>query len=63
MERIDKKFDKIRCNLYLPAEIVEEVDKLAQTYGASRNVMVAFMLKTYLDQQKVVELAKLNSSK
>ena len=63
MERIDKKFDKLRCNLYLPVEIVEEVDNLAKTYGASRNVMVSFMLKTYLDQQKVVELAKLNSSK
>ena len=50
----------MRCNLYLPVEIVEEVDKLAKVYGAPRNVMISFMLKTYLDQQKVVELAKMS---
>lgn len=59
MENAEKKFDKIRCNLYLPAEIVEEVDKLAKVYGAPRNVMISFMLKTYLDQQEVVKLAKM----
>jgi metal-responsive CopG/Arc/MetJ family transcriptional regulator len=58
MNEFDKKFEKLRCNLYLPVEIVEEVDKLAKVYGAPRNVMVSFMLKTYLDQQKVVNLAK-----
>lgn len=58
MSVLDKKFDKLRCNLYIPSEIVEEVDKLAKMYGANRSVMVSFILKTYLDQQKVVELAK-----
>lgn len=57
MEQVDKKFDKLRCNLYIPSEIVEEIDKLAKMYGANRSVMVSFILKTYLDQQKVVELA------
>lgn len=57
MNDFDKKFEKLRCNLYIPAEIVEEVDKLAKVYGANRSVMVSFILKTYLDQQKVVELA------
>ena len=32
---------------------------MAKTYGANRSVMVSFILKTYLDQQKVVSLAKL----
>ena len=59
MKEIDKKFDKLRCNLYIPSEIVEEVDAMAKTYGANRSVMVSFILKTYLDQQKVVSLAKL----
>lgn len=59
MKEIDKKFDKIRCNLYIPSEIVEEVDAMSKMYGASRSVMVSFILKTYLDQQKVVNLAKL----
>lgn len=59
MKEIDKKFDKIRCNLYIPSEIVEEVDAMSKMYGASRSVMVSFILKTYLDQQKVVKLAKL----
>jgi metal-responsive CopG/Arc/MetJ family transcriptional regulator len=59
MKEIDKKFDKVRCNLYIPSEIVEEVDAMSKTYGASRSVMVSFILKTYLDQQKVVNLAKL----
>lgn len=59
MSDFDKKFEKLRCNLTIPAEVVEEVDNLAKTYGATRSVMVTFMLKTYLDQQKVVDLAKL----
>ena len=58
MSVLDRKFDKLRCNLYIPSEIVEEVDKLAKMYGANRSFMVSFILKTYLDQQKVVELAK-----
>lgn len=58
MSVLDRRFDKLRCNLYIPSEIVEEVDKLAKMYGANRSVMVSFILKTYLDQQKVVELAK-----
>lgn len=59
MKRVDGKFDKLRCNLYLPAEIVEQVDEMAKTYGANRSVMVSFILKTYLDQQEVVKLARL----
>lgn len=59
MEQIDKKFEKLRCNLYIPAEIVEQVDEMAKMYGANRSVMVSFILKTYLDQQEVVKLAKM----
>lgn len=59
MEQKESKFEKMRCNLYLPVEIVEAVDELAKVYGAPRNVMVAFMLKAYLDQQEVVKLAKM----
>lgn len=58
MKEVDRKFDKFRCNLYLPVGIVEEVDKLAKTYGANRSVMISFILKTYLDQQAMVELSK-----
>ena len=57
MKQVEKKFDKMRCNLYLPVELVEQVDEMAKMYGAPRNVMIAFMLKTYLDQQSVVNLA------
>ena len=59
MKEADRKFDKLRCNLYIPSEIVEELDAMAKTYGATRSVMVSFILKTYFDQQKVVNLAKL----
>ncbi len=59
MKQIENKFDKLRCNLYIPAEIVEQVDEMAKMYGANRSVMVSFILKTYLDQQEVVKLAKL----
>lgn len=59
MNQFDKKFEKLRCNLYIPAEIVEEVDNMAKMYGANRSVMVSFILKTYMDQQKVVQLANL----
>lgn len=57
MKECDKKFEKLRVNLYIPSEIVEEVDQYAKMYGANRSVMVSFIIKTYLDQQKVVELA------
>lgn len=63
MSEFDKKFEKLRCNLYIPSEIVEEVDKMAKMYGANRSVMVSFILKTYLDQQSVVELAKMAPKK
>lgn len=56
---MEKKQDKARVNLYIPHAIVEEVDKLSEMYGANRSVMVSFMLKTYIDQQKVVDLARL----
>ena len=58
MEQQDK-YEKTRCNLYLPVGLIEEVDELAKVYGAPRSVMVSFMLKTYLDQQEVVKLAKM----
>ena len=60
MEQVDKKYDKLRCNLYIPSEIVEQVDEMAKMYGANRSVMVSFILKTYLDQQEVVKLAKMS---
>ena len=60
MENLDdKKYEKTRVNLYIPNSIIDEVDKLAKMYGANRSVMVSVMLKTYIDQQKVVDLAKL----
>ena len=59
MKQVENKFDKLRCNLYIPAEIVEQVDEMAKVYGANRSVMVSFVLKTYLDQQEVVKLAKM----
>ena len=59
MKQVENKFDKLRCNLYIPAEIVEQVDEMAKVYGANRSVMVSFILKTYLDQQEVVKLAKI----
>lgn len=59
MEQVDKKYDKLRCNLYIPSEIVEQVDEMAKMYGANRSVMVSFILKTYIDQQEVVKLAKM----
>ena len=60
MKQVENKFDKLRCNLYIPAEIVEQVDEMAKVYGANRSVMVSFILKTYLDQQEVVKLAKMS---
>ena len=60
MKQVDKKYDKLRCNLYIPTEIVEQVDEMAKLYGANRSVMVSFILKTYIDQQEVVKLAKMS---
>ena len=60
MENLDdKKYEKTRVNLYIPNAIIDEVDKFAKMYGANRSVMVSVMLKTYLDQQRMVDLAKL----
>ena len=55
----ERNYDKTRCNLYIPTEIVEQLDEMAKVYGANRSVMVSFILKTYLDQQEVVKLAKM----
>ena len=52
----ENKYEKTRCNLYLPKGLIEEVEELAKTYGANRSTMVSFILKTYLDQQKMVKL-------
>lgn len=57
MNEFDKRFEKLKCSVYIPAEIVEEVDQMAKMYGASRSAMISFILKTYMDQQKVVKLA------
>lgn len=58
MSEFDKRFEKMRLNVTIPAEVVEQVDKLAKQYGATRSVMMTFMMKQYLDQQAVVELSK-----
>jgi len=55
----ENSYDKVRCNLYIPSEIVKEVDEMAKQFGANRSVMVSVILKTYLDQQEVVKLSKL----
>lgn len=52
----ENKYEKTRCNLYLPVSLIEEIDELAKTYGVPRSGMVSFILKTYLDQQKMVKL-------
>lgn len=59
MNEFDKRFQKLKCSLYIPAEIVEEVDMMAKQFGANRSVMVSVILKTYLDQQKVVGMMNL----
>lgn len=58
MNDLDKRFEKLRLNVTIPAHVVEEVDNLAKEYGATRSAMITFILKTYLDQQAVVELSK-----
>ena len=58
MNDFEKRFEKLRLNVTIPEHIVEEVDRLAKQYGATRSVMITFILKTYLDQQAVVELSK-----
>ena len=58
MNDLENKFEKLRLNVTIPEHIVEEVDRLAKQYGATRSVMITFILKTYLDQQSDVELSK-----
>ncbi|MEG1411811.1 MAG: hypothetical protein RSA01_11105 [Clostridium sp.] len=60
MDKLNEdKYEKVRVNLYIPKAIVEEVDNYGKMYGANRSVMVSVMLKTYIDQQNIVNLAKL----
>jgi len=59
METEKKSYDKFRCNLYLPSNLVEEVDEMAKEFGTNRSVMVGIILKTYMDQQEIVKLSKL----
>lgn len=55
--------DKVRCNLYIPKKLISEVDKLAKEFGANRSVMVSVILKTYMDQQEVINLSKMAQRK
>lgn len=52
----DKSFEKLRCNLYLPSHVVEELDQYCKKFGTNRSVMTGIILKTYFDQQKMVRL-------
>lgn len=52
----DKKFEKLRCNLYLPSHVVEELDQYCNKFGTNRSVMTGIILKNYFDQQKMVRL-------
>ena len=56
MNDLDNMFEKLRLNVTIPARVVEEVDNLAKEYGATRSAMITSILKTYLDQQKSLEI-------
>lgn len=45
----------IRCNISLPADLVESVDKLCNELGCARSVYIAMALRAKLNSDAMVE--------
>lgn len=54
MEKLDTT--KFRCNVTMPRWMVDEIDELSSIFGTNRSVMISMICKTYLDQQKVINI-------
>ena len=50
---------KSRVNIYLPEELLRQVDELASSFMLNRSTMIQIAIKTYIDQQTMLEISKL----
>ena len=49
---------KVRVNIYLPEDLVKQLDELARKDMFPRTTMIQIALKTYIDQQIMLEYTK-----
>ena len=50
---------KSRVNIYLPQELLRQVDDLSSSFMLNRSTMIQIAIKTYIDQQTMLEISKL----
>lgn len=50
---------KVRVNIYLPEDLVRDLDDLAKKDMFPRSTLIQLALKTYIDQQTMLEYTKL----
>lgn len=50
---------KSRVNIYLPEELLRQVDELASSFMLNRSTIIQIAIKTYIDQQTMLEISKL----
>lgn len=54
----DKRSEPFRVNMTMSKEIVDFYQKMSDDYGIPRSTCMVIGLKTYMDQQNMLELTK-----
>lgn len=50
--------NKKRLNAMLPVKMVDELDEYAESVGLSRTTILAIIIRSYLDQQKGLNIMR-----
>lgn len=51
--------EKVRCNMYLPKVLIDEMDKSAQAVGLNRTEYVIHVMLNHFNQEKTLRLVAL----
>lgn len=54
-----QQIEKKRVNMFIPRNMVDELDILADELGANRTALINMVLRQYLDQREVVKMSKM----
>lgn len=58
MKKEEKKVEQFRVNISMSTEIVEFYQKMADSMGIPRSSCMIMGLKTFMDQQVMLEMSK-----
>lgn len=51
--------EKVRCNMYLPKALIDEIEKECERTGLNRTEYVIHVMLNHFDQQKTLKLVAL----